>query len=126
MNTIARPPLITVPLHQLRIGMAVVNKNKEIGSIVDINMHPDIPYPISVQYNYTADGFCYGVSACSSMEELNMGIELIDDHPVETNSTNEQPNSQNNGLTAKEMEAVTILVNTRNMSRAEAILMVVG
>jgi hypothetical protein len=123
MNTIARPPLITVPLHQLRIGMAVVNKNKEIGSIVDINMHPDIPYPISVQYNYTADGFCYGVSACSSMEELNMGIELVN-QPDEINSTNEQPNSQKNGLTDAEMEAVNILVNKRNMSRAKAILMV--
>jgi hypothetical protein len=125
MITITRTPSITVPLCQLSVGMTVVNEAGHIGLIIDIMKDDD--YPIKVVFDgvdkchyYTADGFEIPFEDCEYVHELKQEIKLVEEKPAELVS------NTTNGLTAKEMNAVNELVKTRNMTRADAIMFVIG
>jgi hypothetical protein len=140
-----RTPFITVPLHQLKVGMTVVNQDDFFGTIHSLKKKNNDGYyigdlgdnyPICVHFEtdvavedivdfvyYTAEGFEFRDSDCYEIEELHMGIKLVEEKKAVDRCANiEQPDISNNGLTTEELEAVNALVKTRGMTRAAAIM----
>jgi hypothetical protein len=128
---ITRTPFITVPLHQLRIGMSVVNQHRVIGKIVRLNS-TSTDSAIGVDFDehfgrtyYTSEGFMIDNPDDMDITPGQKWIKLVDEKKaVDVCANIEHPDISNNGLTTEELDTVNALVNNRGMTRAAAIMMI--
>jgi hypothetical protein len=91
MHFDVRPPLITIPLAELKVGMRVQNESGTQGTITNIN-HTDV-YPITVQYDgnsieytYLTTGYKFIVDdAICIDDDGSYGIRLVQPPHVSQN-----------------------------------------